>query len=169
MNQQHKKQSHWPYYFAFLIFPLLLLSYVMLSTYATRNVKINMFDDITKMESMSAFAVKDLTDKNLQGLIPVGSFAKQIEWENKKFDVYACEFYTQTDLDTYLQNMGRMRGITKQGQTLQEGWYISGNTFTSTHALFYYDTCVLFIDGPSQNKTMQFAQWLTAGFTNRIM
>ncbi len=169
MNAQKKKQSPWAILIAVLLLVALLFSSMILSSYSVRTAKVNMFDDITAIEPMSAFTVKDLTDKNLQGLIPVGSFAKQIEWENKKFDVYACEFYTQTDLDTYLKNMGRMRGITKQGQTLQEGWYISGNTFTSTHALFYYDTCVLFIDGPSQNKTMQFAQWLTAGFTNRIM
>ena len=169
MNAQKKKQSPWPILIAVLLLVALLFSSMMISSYSVHTAKVNMFDDITAMEPMSAFAVKDLTDKNLQGLIPVGSFAKQIEWENKKFDVYACEFYTQTDLDTYLQNMGRMRGITKQGQTLQEGWYISGNTFTSTHALFYYDTCVLFIDGPSQNKTMQFAKWLTATFENRIM
>ncbi len=163
MNQQHKKQSHWPYYFAFLIFPLLLLSYVMLSTYATRNVKINMFDDITKMESMSAFAVKDLTDENLEGLLPVGSFAKQIEWKNEKFEVYACEFHTQTDLDAYLKNIRTYRGDNKKG------WHTSGNGFSRTDAVFYYDTCVMHIVGPSQVKTMFFAQWLTATFENRIM
>lgn len=163
MNAQKKKQSAWPILIAVLLLVALLFSSMMISSYSVHTAKVNMFDDITAMEPMSAFAVKDLTDKNLQGLIPVGSFAKQIEWENKKFDVYACEFYTQTDLDTYLKNIRTYRGDNKKG------WHTSGNGFSRTDAVFYYDTCVLFIDGPSQNKTMQFAQWLTAVFTNRIM
>lgn len=163
MNQYNKKRSPIAAVITAILLPVLFISCMMFSTQISRDVKINMFDDITETEVMTAFAVRDLTDENLEGLLPVGSFSKLIEWENKKFEVYACEFHTQNDLDAYLKRLRTYRSDKKQG------WHISGNSFSHTDAVFYYDTCVLYIVGPSQVRTMYFAQWLTAAFENRIM
>ena len=69
---------------------------------SAENTEPYMFTDIGDFEKLEPFVTKELAEpKRLSNLNPVGSYCREVNYHGKTFRVYAYEFATAADAQTY--------------------------------------------------------------------
>ena len=116
-----------------------------------------MFTDITVFEKLEPYEVKEISDpQKLKGLEIVDSYCRKVKYDGKIFRVYAYEFATAEDAQTYCNRFFRL------GESVRASY--TRLTWFSYRHYGLYENYTFRVERISWVGNAEFINWLTEDF-----
>lgn len=116
------------------------------------------FGSMEELTAFDAYVIDELdpkSDKQLDGLEYTDSYTKVLEYQGRKYYLYAYKFKNQTDAQIYLYG-------TKKSETLKQSFRYSYNE--SRYVAFYHEYAYC-LDGNNHKDFAEFYNMATKDFT----
>ena len=118
------------------------------------------FESISSFDVAKEYIVEPIgNDKNLGDIVPLERFANVIQWEGKKYEVYAYVFENADDVKAYYEC------VSDASYGDYYGTSMSGDSVTNMKYTAYCNNALFFVKGRNSAANLtEFLTWLTADF-----
>lgn len=145
-----------------IVFTVALVAFSSCRSYdAGKGIMIKYFSDIEQFSVMDEYVIKDLSpddDKYLKDIPYAESYTKQLEFEGKKYQVYAYVFENDEDSQKYY-------GLCTSYKTNQRRTYnFHTTTYSKSYGIVLYDKCVYRFYGGKHDAFVEAYNYLTESF-----
>lgn len=145
------------------VFIFLFYVVSIVSTLDYMDIKHYVFSDIVMINKLYEFETEKIeNDKYLKDLVPIENYSAKIEWNRKKFEIYAYVFENNLQCVQYAENRMQM------SFSDNSSFHLSSNTFFTSKYIVYSGNKLLFIKGQDIRSTLEFIDYIQKDFDIKI-